>query len=85
MPAFPSGWHHVTATRAGGQLRLFIDGKQVAASTPFNPADYDLNVDAPLLIGSGENDFFCGQIADVRLYDRVLQDAEVERLAGSKD
>ncbi len=78
---FPSGWHHVAATREGERLRLFLDGEQVAQSSKFDPGSYDLNVDTPLMIGAGANDFFCGKLSDVRLYDRALHGQELARLA----
>jgi hypothetical protein len=78
---FPSEWHHVAAIRDAGQLRLFLDGQQVAVSGRFDPSSYDLNVGAPLLIGAGANDSFCGHLADVRLYDRPLTAAELSILA----
>ncbi len=78
---FPAGWQHVVATRRGGQLQLFVNGKQVANSASFASADYDLDVDAPLSIARGMNDTFCGRMADVRLYDRALTPAEIRQLA----
>ncbi|MBL8828983.1 MAG: dienelactone hydrolase family protein [Planctomycetaceae bacterium] len=78
---FPTGWQHIVATRRGGQLQLFVNGQQVANSASFASSDYDLDVDAPLYIGRGMNDTFCGRMADVRLYDRALTLAEIQRLA----
>jgi hypothetical protein len=79
---FPPGWHHVAAVKSRDRLRLFVDGRQVAESTPFDPADYDLTSDTPLSIGFGANDYFHGRLSDVRLYKRALNAAEVSRLAG---
>ena len=70
-PAFPAGWHHVAAVKAGGQLRLYVDGRLAGESSSFDPADYDLAVDAPLRIGLGSNDYFRGRLAEVRWYDRA--------------
>jgi hypothetical protein len=79
--SFPGGWHPVAAMRQGGRLRLYVDGRQVAESVAFEPGDYDLSSDAPLRIGMGSNDSWRGRLHDVRIYDRALTPAEVERLA----
>lgn len=78
---FPAGWHHVAAVKSGGVLRLFVDGKAVARSVGFDPAEYDLTCGEPLRIGFGANDYFRGRLADVRWYGRALDDAEIRRLA----
>jgi hypothetical protein len=44
---------------------------------------FDLTVDQPLRIGRGENDFFQGDLADVRLYDRALEESEISALTGA--
>jgi Concanavalin A-like lectin/glucanases superfamily len=78
---FPDGWRHVAAVRDGGILRLYLDGRAVAVSTPFDAADYDLSNNQPLTIGFGVNDYFAGFMSDLRLYDRALGHSDVARLA----
>lgn len=69
----PSGWRHIVAVKAGGALKLFVDGKQVAESDgEFAAKDFDLNNEAPLRIGFGQHDYFRGKMKDVRLYRRAL-------------
>ncbi len=77
----PPGWRHVTAVRGGERLRLYVDGKQVAVSTPLRPADFDLSTEQPLLIGGGPGDYFSGRLRDVRLYRRALDSKEIHKLA----
>jgi hypothetical protein len=79
-----AGWHHVAAIRSGGQLKLLVDGKAVANSPKFSPADYDLTSTAPWKIGSGANDFLCGCLADLRVYGKALSEVEVARLAARR-
>lgn len=74
------GWHHVSAVKRGGVLRLYVDGKVVAESTRFDPAKFDLRTEEPLLIGAGAGDYFNGTLADVRLYDRALSAEEIAGL-----
>jgi hypothetical protein len=78
------GWKHLAAIRAGGTLKLYVDGKPVATSSSFDPADYDLSTDQPLRIGFGQADYFCGKLADIRIYNRALSEAEVRQLASAK-
>lgn len=75
--ALKSGWRHLVAVKAGGQLRLHIDGAQVAASSAFQPDQYDLDTKAPLRIGFGQHDYFNGRMKDLRLYSRALSAAEI--------
>ena len=78
------GWKHLAAIREGGSLKLYVDGELLAKSSSFVPAEYDLSTDQPLRIGSGQTDFFAGKLADVRIYNRALSDAEVKKLASEK-
>jgi len=41
---------------------------------------FNLESTAPLKIGFGQNDIFKGQIKEVRLYNRVLKEEEIESL-----
>jgi hypothetical protein len=76
----PAGWRHIAAVRAGERLRLYVDGRRVAESTPLEPSKFDLSTDAPLVIGGGSGDFFKGRMRDVRLYRRALGETELARL-----
>jgi len=79
--AVPDGWYHLAVTRQGNQLRLYLDGRPVAASSPFNPSDYDLGSDQALKIGFGANDYFRGALRDVRLYRAALDQPQIQQLA----
>ena len=75
----PHGWHDVAAVKRGGRLELFVDGKRVAESAGFDPAKLDLSCDSPLLIGAGAGTRFHGELADVTLFRRALDAAELAR------
>jgi hypothetical protein len=60
---------------------LYVDGKLVKKSTEFNSTEYDLSNDRPLRIGFGQTDYFCGKMADVRIYNRALPDADIAKLS----
>jgi hypothetical protein len=75
-----SEWHFVTTTysSASREVRIYIDGdfdREVTLS-----ADLSLTVD--LFIGcDGHNDnHFEGRIDDIRIYNRVLREAEIQAL-----
>jgi hypothetical protein len=78
------GWRHLVAIRQGPRLRLHVDGKPVASSAAFEPADYDLSCDQPVRIGFGPVDHFYGSLRDLRVYNQALTDEEVARLAGAE-
>lgn len=78
---FPGGWHHVVAVKGRRQLKLYVDGRCVSQSDGFHRAEYNLDTDAPLTIGFGAFEHFCGLMSDVRLYRGGLDDIEVRALS----
>ncbi len=81
MPGIAEGWQLVTVTfdADAKQAVLFINGKLDAETTPRKTSP--VNFDAFTLGGSAsEDNWFIGQMADVRLYDRVLNSQEIEAL-----
>lgn len=78
------GWKHIAAIRHGGVLKLYIDGKLIATSSSFDPAEYDLTTGRPLRIGCGETEYFDGKMADVRLYKIALDDQQIRELYSRK-
>ncbi len=83
--ALPPGWHHLTAVRESDRLRLYIDGKLVATSSPFITANCDFTNGQPLMIGSGSHTAFHGAMSDLRLYNRSLTEGEITALAKKCD
>ncbi|MFO0868025.1 MAG: LamG-like jellyroll fold domain-containing protein [Pirellulales bacterium] len=81
--SFPAGWQPLTAVRRGPRLELYVAGRQVAVSEPFAVDQYDLSTAEPLVVGSGPSDFFDGQLAHLRLYERALSKREIEELASA--
>jgi len=81
---FPGGWHHVAAVKEGRRLKLFVDGSVRSVSTPFHPADFDLDTDFPLTIGAGADTPFTGLMSDLRLYRGALDAAEISALSTSQ-
>ena len=76
--ALPAGWHHVAAIRSGEMIALYVDGTLFAergdedGRTPL-----DLGDSSTLVIGAGPRAGFDGELADIRLYHRALDAAEV--------
>jgi hypothetical protein len=56
----------------------------VAESVLFDPAQYNLAVDAPLKIGFGANDFLHGQLRDLRVFQESLSDESIRELSTGK-
>ncbi len=75
------GWRRIAAVRESGQLKLYIDGQPVAASTRFSPNEYDLSNGQPLRIGFGSTDHFNGRLSDLRLYRRALSGDEIRLIS----
>ena len=76
-----SDWHHLVATRSGSRLALYIDGRPVADRAWQSEPNCDLTSTAPLRIGDGVNGPWAGQLADVRLYLRLLEISEIQALS----
>jgi hypothetical protein len=79
-----SGWKHLAAVRENGLLKLYVQGKLVAQSSPFESSDYDVSTDRPLRIGFGQTDYFAGKIADVRIYNKALTAEEIQNLSSQE-
>jgi len=75
-----SAWHHVTAIKSAARLTVYVDGQRVAQSMAFDCASYQLDTNAPLRIGTGTNGRLNGRLSDVRVYQRMLNGAEIESL-----
>jgi hypothetical protein len=71
------GWKHLAAVRQSDHLKLFVDGKQVAESSKYDPSAYDLTNDEPLKIGFGGHDYFNGSLSDLQLFGRALSADEI--------
>ncbi|GIF15785.1 LamG-like jellyroll fold domain-containing protein [Actinoplanes teichomyceticus] len=76
-------WYHLVGVRdhAGGEIRLYVDGKRVAATA----AGPDTVSTGPLSLGraryaGNRTDYWSGSIDEVHAYDRALTDDEVAAL-----
>ncbi|MGE0608853.1 MAG: LamG-like jellyroll fold domain-containing protein [Pirellulales bacterium] len=74
-------WTHIAAIRRGRDLELHINGRPTSVSTLRDGPLFDLTNTAPLWIGFGAQNFFHGQLADLRWYQGALDKAEIEKLA----
>ncbi len=72
LPTAPNGWNHVAMTYDGSQLRLYVNGTQVA-STPATGVVVDS--DEPLLVGDYIG--FSGRVDELALFGRTLTPTEV--------
>ena len=74
------GWKHLAAVREHRQLKLYINGELAAVSSEFDPSLFDLSNNKPLLIGFGAENYFNGEIRDLRLYNRAVTGPEAARM-----
>ena len=77
-----NAWHHLVYTFDGTNHRMYVDGAQAMASTVPAPRSQAF-APAEAIIGNylNGNEFFTGQIDDVRIWkNRVLTQAEISAL-----
>lgn len=79
-----SAWHHIAAIKSADRLALYVDSRRVAETPAFDAASYQLDSSAPLRVGSGMNGRWNGRLRDLRVYQRTLNAAEIEALAGQR-
>jgi len=79
--SLPEGWHHVAAVKSSDRLFLFLDGKKVAQSALFKPDAFQILNSGAIRIGVGCHQPFLGDLADFRIYNRVLNAPEILKLA----
>ncbi|MFQ6114705.1 MAG: LamG-like jellyroll fold domain-containing protein [bacterium] len=72
-------WHHIAATYDGVEQKIYKDG--MLMGTKKNIGDMNINTNH-VFIGSdnGGGRYFNGWLDDVRIYNRVLSDAEIDSL-----
>ncbi|MHC4445931.1 MAG: LamG domain-containing protein, partial [Planctomycetota bacterium] len=80
-----TGWRHLAAVREKDRLKLYVDGKLIASSSSLGQADYDVSNDKSMLIGFGAEDYFRGNMRELRIYNRGLSSREVGELGSKKD
>jgi hypothetical protein len=69
-------WSHLAATYDGSNLRLFVDGQQVATEAVQGPIAADSH---PLRFGGGDllGHWFAGKLDEIRVYDRAITSTQV--------
>ena len=80
-------WSHVFVTYDGSSrgagIKIYLNGKLLKANVVKDSLRGTIRVPDPLKIGQrGERQAILGSVADVRVYDRQLSDADVLQLAG---
>lgn len=87
-PIEPDVWHHLAMTIGGGRICLYIDGETVADTPCADSLNH--NPEADLFIGAKDHvhypiDHPCPmELADVRIWSAVLNDAEIAALYREK-
>ena len=80
----PGDWYFAVATydSASGDMKLYLDGSEVASGSHSAGGAVDTNPAVPVALGANgtAERFFDGVLDDVRLYDRALSATEVSAL-----
>ncbi|MBG87392.1 MAG: hypothetical protein CMO80_10885 [Verrucomicrobiales bacterium] len=82
-PITDGNWHHVVVTHQnGGSKKIYVDGLPLEDTKPVEPF---IDLSNPLVVGArhdgtGYTEFFNGEIDDLQLYDRALQETEIAHL-----
>ena len=81
-----SSWHHYAATFASGVMTLYVDGVQVVSTNNHGTTGDNIhsNNSRAINIGSyadGGGNFWQGNLADIRIYNAVLEQADIQLLA----
>jgi hypothetical protein len=77
-------WHHISGNRAGGDLHIYLDFAEVAASSRTDRfTDLDINTAHPFMLGATEQtqepfDYYTGDIGEARFWnkDKTFTSAE---------
>jgi hypothetical protein len=81
---FDNNWHFLVGQRSGNKIKIFIDGIMNSEYNTNNTSSFNSTVD--LMIGvqsdrpSDPAAFSKGIIDDIRIYNRVLSEAEIQQL-----
>ncbi len=85
----PGRWYHVALVRVSGELKIHVDGRDVAVNSDA-ASGRDVDNDQPLVIGNHAwGPAFPGLIDEVRVWSRALgvteiQDQSLHQLAGNE-
>jgi Concanavalin A-like lectin/glucanases superfamily len=78
-------WHHGAITFGNGVLRIYIDGKfDSEVSTPHASTQFPGSADLEIGFCSGGSNYV-GSLDDIRIYSRILSDAEIMAVHSSPD
>ncbi|MDA1163629.1 MAG: DUF1553 domain-containing protein [Planctomycetota bacterium] len=85
VDAIPTGkWVHIFATydgtRVSDAIRIYVDGQQVEHKANLDGINQSFASDDPVRIGAG-NSNFQGLIDEVRIYDRVVSEQQLQPIA----
>jgi len=74
-------WHHVTCWRAGASCKLFLDGIELLSGVGSTNDFHIRNIGNSYLFSAFGTE---GQMADVRFFNRALEEAEITSLASGE-
>jgi hypothetical protein len=77
-------WHHLLGVFDGGdqEMRIYLDG-ELSGSKKVSYSSIEYEPDSPVVMGkrpTRDESYFNGKIDNVRIYDRALNESEIERM-----
>lgn len=77
-----NNWHHIVGKRADlGTAEIYVDGVLEGCDSFIVGSAFSADPDEPIFIGSGDgNGYLAGRIDDVRIYNRSLNQREIQML-----
>ncbi|MCW1922649.1 PQQ-binding-like beta-propeller repeat protein [Luteolibacter arcticus] len=83
---FNDGWHHLVGTYDGKMMRLYLDGREVAAMAKTGPITYP--DETPVILGAYKDKDECfpvqGSLHEARVWRRCLSPGEISKSYSSK-
>lgn len=78
----PNEWHHLVAQRSGSTFSLYMDGvlrKSITVPSDYLPPSVYFNIGGGW-VGTGTYEQFLGDLDELRLYNRALNNVEIQYL-----
>lgn len=93
---FDNQWHHVVLVKNANSLSFYLDGNLIDLTTNNQLASINTNSNRPILIGVQDSvysssgnvpfgNYFDGSLDDYRIYNRAINDLEVDSLFNEVD
>ncbi len=79
-----SEWHHLVMNRSGTSGEMWVDGELVGTSNQMSSSNNGIDIIVGYSVHGDtlQRNYWSGQIDDIRIYDRILTEPEIQSLYG---